>query len=85
MAQASTPSANEPAQGLMLVHTVKLKYMTKAQISERMVSSGVSDIAFISVYSEKTHLNKLMIFMNKSIVFSGHQKLTSDIKLRPEK
>ena len=49
-----------------------------------------------SVYSEKTHLKKLMmmkmmmiiIMMNKSqetTVFSGRQKLTSAMKLRPEK
>ena len=59
-----------------------------------MVSSGISDVAFASVYSEKTHLKKLMmmmmmmIIMNKSqemAVFSGHQKLTSTMKLRPEK
>ena len=45
------------------------------------------------VDSEKTHLKKLMImiiifFMNKSqetTVFSGRQKLTSVMKLRPEK
>ena len=61
MVSASTPSANEPAKNLILVHTVELKPMTKAQISGRMVSSGISDVAFASVNSEKTHLNKLMI------------------------
>ena len=57
-----------------------------------MVSSGISGVAFASVYSEKTHLKKLMIIiiiimniiiMNKSqetTVFSGHQKLTSAIE-----
>ena len=89
MASASTPSANEPAKGLILVHTVKLKPMIKAQISGRMVSSSISDVAFASVYSEKTSLTKLMmIIMNKSqetTVFSGCQKLTSAMKLRPEK
>ena len=88
MASASTPSANEPAK---LVHTVQLKPMIIAQISERMVPSGISDVAFASVYSEKTLLKKLMkniIIMNKSqetTVFSGHQKLTSAMKLRSEK
>ena len=67
MASASTPSANEPAKGLILVHTVKLKPMIKAQISGRMVSSGISDVVFASVYSEKTRLKKLMIIiLNKS-------------------
>ena len=63
-----------------------------------MVSSGISDVAFASVYSEKTRLKKLImmmmimkmiiIIMNKSqetTVFSGRQKLTSTMKLRPEK
>ena len=39
MASASTPSANEPAKDLILVHIVQLK--PKAQISGRMVSSGI--------------------------------------------
>ena len=52
MASASTPSANEPAKDFILVHTVQLKPKIKAQISERMVSSGISDVAFASVHSE---------------------------------
>ena len=71
--------------------------MIKTQISGRMVSIGISDVASASVHSEKTRLKKLMmkmkmiliiIIMNKSqetTVFSGHQKLTSAMKLRPEK
>ena len=58
MTSASTPSANEPAKDLILVHTVQLKPMIKAQISGRMVSSGISDVLFASVYSEKTRLKK---------------------------
>ena len=57
-----------------------------------MVSSGISDVAFASVHFEKTRLKKLMmmkmIIMNKLLemtVFSGLQKLTSAMKLRPEK
>ena len=62
-----------------------------------MVSSGISDVVIASVYSEKTRLKKLMMMkmmmmmmmiMNKSqemTVFSGSQKLTSAVKLRPEK
>ena len=49
MASASTPSANEPAKDLILVHTVQLKQMIKTQISGRMLSSGISDIAFALV------------------------------------
>ena len=41
---ASTPSVNEPAKDLILVHIVQLKPMMKAQISGRMVSSGISDV-----------------------------------------
>ena len=84
----------------ILVHTGQLKAMIKAQISGRMVSSGISDVVFASVYSEKTHLKKLImikmmmmmmmisIIINKSqetMVFRGLQKLTSAMKLRPEK
>ena len=69
MASASTPSANEPTKDVILVHTIQLKPMTKAQISGRMISSGISDGAFASIYS----------------VFIGSQKLTSATKLRPEK
>ena len=81
-------------KGPILVHTVQLTPMIKAQISGRMVSSGISYVAIASVYSEKTRLQKCMtimiiiILMNKSqetTVFSGRQKLTSAMKLRPEK
>ena len=60
MASASTPPANEPAKDLILVHTLQLKPMIKAQISGSMISSGISEVAFTSVYSEKTRLKKLM-------------------------
>ena len=53
MASASTPSANEPAKDLIL----------EEQISGRMISSGISDVAFASVHSEKTRLKKLMMIM----------------------
>ena len=95
-ASASTPSANEPAKDLILVLTVQLKPMIKAHFSGRMVSSGISDVAIASVHSEKTRLKNLMkkmmmmmmMIMNKSremTVFSRFQKLTSAMKLRPEK
>ena len=80
MASASTRSASEPTKDLILVHTVQLKPMIKAQISGRMVCSGTSDVVFTSVYSEKTRLKKLMkiiiTLMNilqEMTVFSGHQ------------
>ena len=61
MASASTPSAK--AKDLILVHIVQLKPMIKAHFSGRMVSRGISDIVFTSVYSEKTSLKKLMIMI----------------------
>ena len=80
---------------LILVHTVQLKSIIKANFSGRMVSSGRSDVVIVSVHSEKTHLKKLMkmimiiiIIMKKSqetTILSRHQKLTSAMKLKPEK
>ena len=72
MASASTLSANEPAKDLILVHTVQLKPMTKAQFSGRMVSSGISDVAITLVHSEKTRLKKLM----KIIIIIGERAST---------
>ena len=46
---------------LILVHTVQLKPMIKAYFSGRMVSSGISDVAFASVHSDKTRLKKLIM------------------------
>ena len=43
----------QPAKDLILVHTAQLKTVIKAQISGRKVSSGIIDVAFTSVYSEK--------------------------------
>ena len=76
------------------MHTVQLKPTIKAQISGRMSSIGISDVVTPSVYLEKSRLKKLMkiiiiiIIMNKSqetTVFHGRQKVTSTMKLRPEK
>ena len=64
MASAGTASANEPTKDLSLVHTVQLKPIIKAHISGRMASSGIRDIAFISVHSEKTRLKKLTMIDN---------------------
>ena len=65
MALATTTSANEPAKELILVHTVQLKPMIKAQISGRIVFSGISDVAIASLHSEKTRLKKCMMIMIK--------------------
>ena len=47
-------------QVLFLVHTVKLKPFIKAQISGKLVTNGISDVAIISVHSEKTRLKKII-------------------------
>ena len=73
MASASTPSTNESARELILVHTVQLKPIIKAQISKRMVSSGISDVAFASVHSEKTRLKKLMMRIMIIIIMKKSQ------------
>ena len=91
MASASTLMSQQGR--LTLVHAEKQKLMIKGTISGRMLSSGISHVAFASVYSEKTRLKKcwimiIIIMMNKSqelTVFHGRQKLTSAMKQRPEK
>ena len=61
MASASTSLANEQAKDVVLVHTVQLKPMIRAQISGRILYSGISDVAITSVYSEKSRLNKMIM------------------------
>ena len=88
MPSDSTPSANEQPKDLILVHTVQLKIMIKAHISGRMISSGISDVVIASVHSEIIRLKKLIIIMNKSqetTFYSGHQKVTSAMKMGPQK
>ena len=71
----------------------KAKANYKAQISGKLVTTGISDVVIASVHSEKTRLKKMImiiiiIIMNKSqesMVFGGRQKLTSAMKQRPEK
>ena len=46
-----------------LVHTVKLKPIIKSQISGKLVTSGISDVATASVHSEKTRLKKLIMII----------------------
>ena len=71
----------------------KAKANDKSTNLRKIDYSGISDVATASVLSEKTHLKKLVVIiiiisMNKSqesTVFGGRQKLTSAMKLRPEK
>ena len=74
MASASTPSANEQVKDVVLVHTVQLKPMIKTQISGRMISNGISDVAITSVYFEKTHLKKLIMII---IIITSNRKTIS--------
>ena len=71
MASASTPSANEQAKDVVLVHTVQLKLMIKAQISGRMISSDIRDVEITSVYFEKTRLKKVIMII---IVITSNRK-----------
>ena len=49
--------------GLILVHTVKLKPFIKTQISGILVASGIGDVANASVCSEKIHLKFMIIII----------------------
>ena len=71
MASASTQSANEQAKDVVLDHTVQPIPMIKTQISGRMKSSGISDVAIASVYLEKTRLKKSMIMI---IIITSNRK-----------
>ena len=90
MASASIPSANKPANDLILDHTVQLK-QKKHKYLEEWYLNDISDVAVTSVHSEKTRLKKLImiiIIMKKTqetTVFNGHQKLTSIMKFKLEK
>ena len=58
-------------QGPHSSNTVKLKPIIKAQISGKLVTSGISDVATASVHSEKTRLKKLMIMI---IIITSNRK-----------
>ena len=49
-------------------HRTQLKPVIKAQISGKLVTNGISDVAITSVHSEKIRLKKMImiISMNKS-------------------
>ena len=70
MASTSTPSANEPAKHFNLVHTVQLKPMIKAHFSVRMISSGISDVAFAFIHTEKTRLKMFMIMITRILKYT---------------
>ena len=57
MASASTPSVNKPAKASFRPHS-KAKANIKAQISGKLVTSGISDVEITAIYFEKTRLKK---------------------------
>ena len=59
MASASTPIVM--SQRASFYHTEKLK--PKGPIARKLVSSGISHVAFVQYYWEKTRLKKLMIMI----------------------
>ena len=63
MASASTPSANKQAKDVVLIHTVQLKPMIKAQFSGRMICSGISDVTIALIYFKKTRMKKLIVII----------------------
>ena len=46
-----------------IVHTVKLKPIIKDQIPEKMLTSGISDVATASVHTEKTWVKKWIMII----------------------
>ena len=48
-------------QGPHFIPQVKIKPFIKAQISGKLVTNGISDVAIASVHSEKTRLKMIMI------------------------
>ena len=90
MGLASAPSAMEPAMTHFSPHST-------ANTNDKSTfhrKNDLCDVVIASVHSEITRLKKLLmmmtiiIIMNKSqetTVFSGCQKLTSAMKLWPEK
>ena len=47
---------------LILVHTVKLKPIKKEQISGKLLTSGISDVATISVHSVVNESQEITVF-----------------------
>ena len=53
MESASTPYANKQARDVILVHTVQLKPMIRAQISGRVICNGINDVVIVLDFFEK--------------------------------
>ena len=57
--------------GTFLVRTVNIKPIIKAQISGKLITSGISDVAIASVYFEKTCLKKMITII---IIIASNRK-----------
>ena len=75
MASVSTPSANEPTNNLIISpHSTAITNDKSTNLKKNGISSGISDVAFASVLSEKTDLKKLMMMMKKIIIIIKNSK-----------
>ena len=74
---ASTNTLLSQQTTLSLVHTVKLTAMITVPISGRMLSSGISVVAFASVYSEKSRLKKLIMIIGERAKRARHSQVCS--------
>ena len=88
MVSASIQSVNELARPHFSPYSTAKNNFKRPNL-RKLVSSGISDVAFISVSSEKTRMKKcwiMIIIMEKKsqekTIIVGRQKLTS---ARPEK
>ena len=61
---ASTPSVNEPAMTSFSLNSKAKVNIIEAEISGKLVTSGISDIAFVSVSSEKTPYEEVLDYDN---------------------
>ena len=68
MESANTPSANEPTKDHIIRPHILLKPMIKAQISGRIMSSGISGAVIASLHFEKSRLKKCMMIMIMIII-----------------
>ena len=61
-------------QGPQFSLTIQQKPMIKAHFSGRMVSSGITEVAFALVHSEKPRLRKLIMMIMIIIIITSNRK-----------
>ena len=62
---------------LFLVHVVQLKPTIKDQISGKLVTNGISDVAIASVNSEKTLTKKMIMIIGERAKRARHSQVCS--------